>query len=584
MYGVVGTYPRHPVHRFRPRIRSKFFLVLVVLLPVVFGLPAVGVHGLSNLRSQADLLYSTNLRIARLTDRIGSDLDANYELSLRLNQTDDRSLQRRLNGELLGKRIPDVERDIDELRGATHNFPDEEARVQTIDAGWRRYLSLYQTGALGSSRPAADSRSRDEGLARKVDAIFRPIRSLAATMSAHEANEAADSHQRARDIYASTRNQLIALWAGATLIGLGAVLWLIRDIVPRTRSYSRFAAHVASGEPSEPIEPRGSDELADLGRTLNRMVARTRDERTYDATQAEFGQAMQMTESEQEAHGLLKRHLERSISDSDVLILNRNNSENRLDHEEGPDHEPLLECELCGKRTTERSACEPLLVSGEVIGSVLVQHADPLTGDEERRIVSSVRQGAPVLANLRNLAIAELRAATDSLTGLPNNRAVQDTMKRMLAHASRTVSPLGCALLDLDHFKHINDTYGHGRGDEVLAAVASALQTTLRESDFVGRWGGEEFLILLPDVNREGAMTAAEKIRESVASVTIAGIDRPITASLGVAMLPGDAVDVTTLARSADRALYIAKARGRNRVEAFSSLEDALPASDGAGG
>jgi len=189
-----------------------------------------------------------------------------------------------------------------------------------------------------------------------------------------------------------------------------------------------------------------------------------------------------------------------------------------------------------------------------------------------------------VLANLRNLAIAELRAATDSLTGLPNNRAVQDTMKRMLAHASRTVSPLGCALLDLDHFKHINDTYGHGRGDEVLAAVASALQTTLRESDFVGRWGGEEFLILVPDVNREGAMTAAEKIRESVASVTIAGIDRPITASLGVAMLPDDAVDVTTLARSADRALYIAKARGRNRVEAFSSLEDALPASDGAGG
>ena len=79
-------------------------------------------------------------------------------------------------------------------------------------------------------------------------------------------------------------------------------------------------------------------------------------------------------------------------------------------------------------------------------------------------------------------------------------------------------------------------------------------------------------------------MTAAEKIRESVASVTIAGIDRPITASLGVAMLPDDAVDVTTLARSADRALYIAKARGRNRVEAFSSLEDALPASDGAGG
>jgi len=87
---------------------------------------------------------------------------------------------------------------------------------------------------------------------------------------------------------------------------------------------------------------------------------------------------------------------------------------------------PLLECQLRGKRETERSTCEPLLVGGEVIGSVLVQHVGPLAHDERSRIKNSVVQAAPVLANLRNLAIAELRASTDALTGLPNDRARRD--------------------------------------------------------------------------------------------------------------------------------------------------------------
>ena len=95
-----------------------------------------------------------------------------------------------------------------------------------------------------------------------------------------------------------------------------------------------------------------------------------------------------------------------------------------------------------------------------------------------------------MLANLRNLAIAEARAATDALTGLPNQRACQDTLKRMLAHASRTMSPLSAVLLDLDHFKLINDRHGHNSGDDVLAAVGEVLAGCVRTSDFAGRYGG----------------------------------------------------------------------------------------------
>jgi diguanylate cyclase (GGDEF)-like protein len=184
-----------------------------------------------------------------------------------------------------------------------------------------------------------------------------------------------------------------------------------------------------------------------------------------------------------------------------------------------------------------------------------------------------VTQAAPVLANLRNLATAEIRAATDALTGLPNNRAVQDTVKRMVAQAARSVAPLSEALLDLDHFKRINDAYGHGRGDEVLAAVAATLRSSIRDSDFVGRYGGEEFILLLPDTGKEQAHIVAEKVRAAVAATTLSRIDHPVTASLGVATVPEDAGDSDALIRAADRALYVAKGNGRNRVELFISRE-----------
>ena len=168
---------------------------------------------------------------------------------------------------------------------------------------------------------------------------------------------------------------------------------------------------------------------------------------------------------------------------------------------------------------------------------------------------------------MRNLAIAELRAATDALTGLANRRAIQDTLRRMVAQAMRAGGPLSAIAVDLDHFKQINDRFGHDKGDDVLAAAAQTLTGTLRTSDFVGRQGGEEFIVLLPDTDLEGALVAAENLRAEIERIEIAGVDRPITASFGVAVLPADALDADGLLRHADRALYAAKDRGRNRVE-----------------
>ena len=237
------------------------------------------------------------------------------------------------------------------------------------------------------------------------------------------------------------------------------------------------------------------------------------------------------------------------------------------EYRQGADESPLMECGLCGRSAAEVT-CVPSLVSGEVIGSVLVRAGEPLADEDRTRVADTVTQSAPVLANLRNLAVAETRASTDALTGLPNTRSCHDTLKRMLAHAGRTVTPLSPVVFDLDRFKQINDRFGHGAGDDVLAAVGEVVTVTLRASDFAGRHGGEEFLALLPDTDRDGAMLAAEKLRQAIELIDVPQVEREISASFGVATYPLDAVDGDGLLRIADRALYAAKDAGRNLVRA----------------
>ena len=166
-----------------------------------------------------------------------------------------------------------------------------------------------------------------------------------------------------------------------------------------------------------------------------------------------------------------------------------------------------------------------------------------------------------------NKALLEL-ASKDSLTGLLNRRKGWDYMHYEEERSRRTLKPIGVAILDLDKFKTINDTYGHEVGDEVLKDASRCLEKNLRKSDILIRWGGEEFLAVFPETSHEGVNKAAEKIRQTVESYAW---DLPeghrVTVSIGTAMktpeIPWDKV-----VESADKALYRAKSQGRNRVEA----------------
>lgn len=166
------------------------------------------------------------------------------------------------------------------------------------------------------------------------------------------------------------------------------------------------------------------------------------------------------------------------------------------------------------------------------------------------------------------------QALHDPLTGLANRRELFRRFNLELARARRSGQPLGVCLLDLDHFKRINDTHGHGVGDEVLVRVAEVLLGCLRETDALGRIGGEEFVLLLPETDDEGVARVIERCRSEIecSPITLqSGEVLPVSASIGVTIrTPGDEADEAELLARADEMLYRAKTAGRNRVEFWS--------------
>lgn len=157
------------------------------------------------------------------------------------------------------------------------------------------------------------------------------------------------------------------------------------------------------------------------------------------------------------------------------------------------------------------------------------------------------------------------QAATDELTGLYNRRHFNEILSKSLSAARRHSFPLSLVMLDIDRFKSVNDTYGHSAGDKVLQLFASTILSLARTEDLIARWGGEEFILLLPHTPLEGAVVVAERIRCTLPAKTVPGISLPVTASFGVAQWnAGESAE--ELIKRADNALYRAKNEGRDRV------------------
>lgn len=217
--------------------------------------------------------------------------------------------------------------------------------------------------------------------------------------------------------------------------------------------------------------------------------------------------------------------------------------------------------------------CIPLSALGETLGVLHLQTAgespDKLTDNLRNLAVNLGNHVALALANIKLRESLRYQVMHDGLTGLFNRRYLDETLKREIARVQRKKAPLGIIMMDLDHFKRFNDIYGHESGDALLRALGNFLQAQVRQEDIACRYGGEEFVLIMPEASLDVVQARAEEIRQGVPRLQIfrqGQLLEGTTISLGVAMYPQHGITGEIVLRAADDAMYQAKAQGRNRL------------------
>lgn len=223
------------------------------------------------------------------------------------------------------------------------------------------------------------------------------------------------------------------------------------------------------------------------------------------------------------------------------------------------------------------SACVPLAAKGEVLGILHLRVEEGAPDGIQARTTGRIGRLATTIGEYLSLSIANLRlrerlaeqSIRDPLTGLYNRRYMEEALAREIRRAERNRTPVALVMMDIDHFKPFNDRYGHPAGDALLESLGAFLKTNLRGGDAACRYGGEEFILFLPDTSLEGARRNMERIREGIGSLRISHMGLtlpPVTLSMGVAVYPDHGREMGALIGAADAALYRAKKEGRNRI------------------
>lgn len=205
---------------------------------------------------------------------------------------------------------------------------------------------------------------------------------------------------------------------------------------------------------------------------------------------------------------------------------------------------------------------EPDVLELERLNATVIGLNDELA-EMQRDLVRSNRALRQNEIKIRELML------TDPLTGLANRRSMNDRLEEEMLRFQRYGKPLCLVMADIDHFKRINDTYGHGVGDDVIKMMAGSLLEGIRKIDLAVRFGGEEFVVIMPDCIAGNAMKVVERVRICIEATKVAPVEYAITASFGVAEFRGEGDTAHALLKRADQALYAAKEGGRNRVEFF---------------
>jgi diguanylate cyclase (GGDEF)-like protein len=389
-------------------------------------------------------------------------------------------------------------------------------------------------------------------------------------------------HERSNE---SQDTSVRSLLAGAGYLGLLLLVlvvlfgFLIRDAL-RRRSFERqlSVANDHLEATIEALERRGAEAA---------LLKSTRDE-------------LHLCVTSTEAQACTCRHLQALVPGSSGAILIVNNSRSMLEIAASWDNPSALADGFapdacCGLRAghlrwrspghsaincshftaepPENYVCIPLAAQGETLGFVYLTFPTQEIADLARSRILQVNEmvelAAMTIAGLNLRAKLENQSIRDGLTRLFNRHFMTIALEREVHRALRSTSPLAVLMIDVDHFKAFNDTFGHEAGDTVLREVAECFRQSVRSEDVVCRYGGEEFIIILPETNEETAVERAELIRQAVGKLRVRSKGetlRQISVSIGIGMYPTPARDATDLVRLADRALYDAKHAGRDRV------------------
>jgi diguanylate cyclase (GGDEF)-like protein len=358
-----------------------------------------------------------------------------------------------------------------------------------------------------------------------------------------------------------TSKRLLFVLLGGLLVLAAIAAAEGRSIMRSVGELAGAAEAIGAGQLERRVPVRGRDEFAALARSFNSMAAQLRarlkelelQRRRLSDSLSRFGELLAATHDvDQLLPMIAAAAVEAANADGAVLL-----SEDGAVVEVGDLPGDAEQVEL------------PIASGGSRFG-IIVLHGAGFKEDDLVAARSLVTQAAVALENARLHEAAELLAISDGLTGLYNRRHCEERLVAEVARSERYETPLALILCDIDGFKAANDAHGHGFGDRVLEQFAAVLRAALRDTDVSGRWGGEEFLIVLPETDLAGAFDAAERIRtafEATEFETDAGKSVRVTASFGVARFhPG--ISSRELVQAADEALYTAKREGKNQVVA----------------
>lgn len=231
-----------------------------------------------------------------------------------------------------------------------------------------------------------------------------------------------------------------------------------------------------------------------------------------------------------------------------------------------------LGCSVAGCGVMGKKTCLPIIAGGETLGLLHIQELEDSTRERAAVILPLLIERAGfAIYSIRLRQSLEFKSTRDSLTELFNRRYLDEALGVEIKRSGRNAAALSVIIFDLDHFKELNDRFGHDAGDEALRAFAGLLQANLRAGDIACRYGGEEFVLILPGTDLGPASEIAERIRVNLESSTEGAFCEPYMANLtvsgGIASIPLHGDDAETLIHAADQALYLAKKAGRNRIE-----------------